>query len=376
MGVYKRPKREWNNGKPIWYFHFKHEKRRYYEGRFSSRKEAQEAERKRIGEIRSKRNKPIRTEHITVADFMPLYLDHRSMGRTDLYRKREERRSRPIAHHFSNHRLRNLTVGDVHDYVAKRKQIDSLANRSINLELTLLRNMYRFAIEKHYAESNPPREVKNLPEVQDEKWIPVPEELESFVSEAGKTYSGAVMVPWISFMAYTGARPGESFMTQWKDIDFEKEQIRVFNSKHNGHINRRHRYVEMHSDLKLILLEWKEEWGRVFAERHERYPDETYPLHDYVFFNPRNQKVPAQTFRKCFYQARQKAGVPLLTPHTLRHYFISQCVMSGIDFFTISKWVGHKNTRMIEEVYGHLSPEYRREQMAKLRIGGNARRRG
>lgn len=57
-----------------------------------------------------------------------------------------------------------------------------------------------------------------------------------------------------------------------------------------------------------------------------------------------------------------------MTSHTLRHYFISQCVMSDIEFFTIARWVGHQNTRMIEEVYGHLSPEYRRSQMAKLKI--------
>ncbi len=39
-----------------------------------------------------------------------------------------------------------------------------------------------------------------------------------------------------------------------------------------------------------------------------------------------------------------------------------------IHFFTIAKWVGHRNTKMIEEVYGHLNPEFRREQMAMLRV--------
>lgn len=76
----------------------------------------------------------------------------------------------------------------------------------------------------------------------------------------------------------------------------------------------------------------------------------------------------ADCFRRAFDKARQDAGLPQMTSHTLRHYFISQCVMSGIELFTIAKWVGHANTRMIEETYGHLNPEYRRGQMAMLKV--------
>jgi len=42
--------------------------------------------------------------------------------------------------------------------------------------------------------------------------------------------------------------------------------------------------------------------------------------------------------------------------------------MSGIELMTIAKWVGHANTRMIEETHGHLIPVFRREQMAKLKF--------
>jgi len=32
--------------------------------------------------------------------------------------------------------------------------------------------------------------------------------------------------------------------------------------------------------------------------------------------------------------------LPELTSHALRYYSISQYVMSGIEFFTIARWVG------------------------------------
>ena len=63
---------------------------------------------------------------------------------------------------------------------------------------------------------------------------------------------------------------------------------------------------------------------------------------------------------KCFCEARKAAGLPQMTSHTLRHFFISQAIMSNdVSTFTIAKWVGHRGTRMIEEVYGHLRSGYR-----------------
>ena len=38
-----------------------------------------------------------------------------------------------------------------------------------------------------------------------------------------------------------------------------------------------------------------------------------------------------------------------------------------LDDLTIAKWVGHRNTKMIEEVYGHLQPEFCQDQMNKFR---------
>jgi integrase len=33
--------------------------------------------------------------------------------------------------------------------------------------------------------------------------------------------------------------------------------------------------------------------------------------------------------------------------HDTRHHFISECVMSGVDFMTIAKWVGHSSCNLI-----------------------------
>jgi len=106
------------------------------------------------------------------------------------------------------------------------------------------------------------------------------------------------------------------------------------------------------------------------SQRHERYSDETFPPHDWVFFNPHNKTQRAIGFVTNFEKARAAAGLPRLTSHAFRHYFISHAVMSGVNFLTIAKWVGHKNTKMIEEVYGHLRPIFRQEQMNMVQMLG------
>jgi hypothetical protein len=44
--------------------------------------------------------------------------------------------------------------------------------------------------------------------------------------------------------------------------------------------------------------------------------------------------------------------------------------MSGIDFMTIARWVGHKDGGiLIGKVYGHLSNEHAQLQAARMNFG-------
>jgi hypothetical protein len=46
------------------------------------------------------------------------------------------------------------------------------------------------------------------------------------------------------------------------------------------------------------------------------------------------------------------------------------CVMSGIDYMTIARWVGHQDGGvLIGKVYGHLSNEHAQAQAARLSFG-------
>jgi integrase len=292
-------------------------------------------------------------------ELVPLFFEHRSTERAETTVVGERNKSQVLLRHFKSRRVEQITAADVTRYRNLRKNAE-IANRTINLELTLLRCLFRFAVEQGYAVHNPGKEVRNLPETRTDRPIPSPEQLVRFIDDARKTKTGNQLVVWLKLRALTGMRPRESFHLSWPDLDFEQCQIYIRPKNGNSLKNRRFRVIEMHPDLKHTLLEWRKEWEKKFQGRGRP--------HEWVFFHPFHPEKRAKSFVKAFSNARETAGLPNFRPYDLRHYFISHAIMSGVEMFTVAKWAGHRNTKMIEEVYGHLSPEYRAAQMLKLDI--------
>jgi integrase len=62
-------------------------------------------------------------------------------------------------------------------------------------------------------------------------------------------------------------------------------------------------------------------------------------------------------------------GVPPLTHHDLRHLFATRCIESGVDFPTVSRWLGHSDGGTLAmKTYGHLRDEHSSAQAAKVRF--------
>ena len=43
--------------------------------------------------------------------------------------------------------------------------------------------------------------------------------------------------------------------------------------------------------------------------------------------------------------------------HTLRHTYASHLLMSGVNIFVVSRWLGHSSVKVTEKHYGHLIPD-------------------
>jgi integrase len=93
------------------------------------------------------------------------------------------------------------------------------------------------------------------------------------------------------------------------------------------------------------------------AMQQRRQPDS-----QYLFPSPNRgqEDRPIVDFKHTLARARKRADVEHIAFHHFRHFFISKCVMAGLDYMTIAKWVGHQDGGiLIGKVYGHLNDTHK-----------------
>jgi integrase len=55
-----------------------------------------------------------------------------------------------------------------------------------------------------------------------------------------------------------------------------------------------------------------------------------------------------------------------VTPHIFRHSAAALMVEAGVPLVEVAQMLGHKNSKMVEEVYGRPSPSYLRQAASAL----------
>jgi len=74
---------------------------------------------------------------------------------------------------------------------------------------------------------------------------------------------------------------------------------------------------------------------------------------------------PVKNIRTGFKRACDRARIKDATPHTLRHTAGTLMALAGVDFFLISKVLGHSN-QTTTELYAHFAPEHLRRAVNVL----------
>ena len=229
----------------------------------------------------------------------------------------------------------------INAFIAKR-QGQGLNARTVNLGVTVLRNVLRRAIDDGWLKRLPTENLRPL------KWTPRKRQLFSAsqindLCKAAQSASknGRELAEYIFLLAYSGARMAEALRLKWSDVDWKQKQLTIGSDGLSK--NHRSRVVDFNAELEKHL--------KVMKER--RAPDT-----EWLFPSPQRGNIdrPAKTLRETLLLARKAAKLPEFGFHDCRHFFVSYCVMSGIDFMTIARWVGHQDGGvLIGKVYGHLS---------------------
>ncbi|HOX59028.1 MAG TPA: site-specific integrase [Candidatus Paceibacterota bacterium] len=226
-----------------------------------------------------------------------------------------------------------------------------LSNHSLNVRVYALRSMLRMAKEERKIVRLPFEGIKKLKHEAEKKQVPPVEEIEKCVTAAIDQCpkSGKQFADYLRLLMYTGARETEALSLQWGDINFEKRQVHFHRNTKFG----KERWLDFNPKLAAHLKDMQ-------ARRKQE--------NEWLFPSPRPnlQGGRITNFRRTLEKAREQAGV-YLSEHYLRHYFASQCVMAGVDRFTLVGWLGHADGgKLIAKTYGHLDNAFQQKQAEKV----------
>jgi integrase len=270
---------------------------------------------------------------------------------------------------------------------------EDYAARSVNLYLISIRHVLKAALRDGHIKPPMPFEGLGWQRVDPKtRCLFMPAEVDKLCEAAlAVSKNGRQFTDYLRFLQFSGARRNEALMVRWQDVDFDRGHVTI--GARGDSKSRQARHVDFNARLEVHL---KEMFGR-------RQPDS-----QWLFPSPQrgDNDVPARTYMESLRLTRQASGgtcqdcqrmafgadavkcshcgserlekqARLLPPklqkfgfHDLRHHFISYAVMSGLDFMTIARWVGHKDGGiLIGKVYGHLADEHRKAQAARMNFG-------
>lgn len=149
-------------------------------------------------------------------------------------------------------------------------------------------------------------------------------------------------------MSRTGARIGEIFGLQWRDIDFQRNMISISRNlptSGNGDPSEPKtrtsiRSIPLNSELRSVLLQLK--------NRTHRRP--------WIFSDSKGNPLDYSVFLRKWHSIQKVAGVDVRNPHQTRHFFATELLSRGENLIEVSRMLGHASIAITVDVYGKWIP--------------------
>jgi integrase len=189
------------------------------------------------------------------------------------------------------------------------------------------------------SDDDPARNVNRLGIKPKELHLPEPGQFNAILTIVESSGAGQAKpcANFIRFLAFSGCRLNEARLVRWQDVNFDKGEIRVHNSKSAITTSKPDfRFVPIIPSMRELL-------DKIKPANH--LPD-----------------APVCTVGECeksLTRACRLANVSRITHHDLRHLFATRCIESGVDIPTVSRWLGHGDGGALAmKTYGHLRREH------------------
>jgi integrase len=242
-----------------------------------------------------------------------------------------------------NTRLTDISVARIEAF-KKKRLADGVAPAGCNRDLAVLRRFLNLAERQRLIARNPFGQVDML----DERKTRKQPHIVTFEEQAKLM---AVATPHlrclIALLVDTGLRVNcEAIKLTWKDVDFEKAQIVVRESKTIAG----RRIIPLSEFCKAVLRRWRELTGPEYSM--------------FVFPNPSNPAKALLSIRKTWLTALRNAELIPFPIYSLRATFASRLSAAGVPDGFVSQMLGHAGGLL--QTYSKAVDEYRRAAIRKL----------
>ena len=230
--------------------------------------------------------------------------------------------------------------------------------------LTVVSAVLSDAKRNEIIQKNPARMI-DLPDTEHrEQFIPTPEQAKEFLD-------GLVDEPWqykvyYLLAVYTGCRRGELCALKWSDFIMDGNRCILTVSRSRSIVagegvregptkNGKSRVMVIDSDVTSLLKGYCYYQIRTAQELG-------YESGEYLFTDDLGNLIHPDTFTKHLRKIYEELGFPSeFHLHTLRHYFVTTLLHSGVDKQTVAELAGHGDTSFLERTYCHPQMELKRK---------------
>ena len=278
-------------------------------------------------------SKTEKQEAISFHDFFQdHYLPH-AKAHKRTWQDDSERYALRLRQAFGHLRLDQIKRHEIQAFHANLPD-DGLSPASADHYLQLLRRCLNLAVEWDMLEKNPASGIKMFnPDNKVEHYLEA-DDLERLLSVLRNGTKRNFMVRMVAlFLLSTGARLNEALNAKWRDIDREN---RVWRIPASSSKSKKVRSVPL-NDSAIEVLDQLGTEGK----------------HEYLFMNTaKGERL--KYVHGVWERLREKAELPHLRLHDLRHQHASFLVNQGHSLYVVQQILGHKDPSVTQR-YAHLS---------------------
>ncbi len=214
-----------------------------------------------------------------------------------------------------------------------------------------------------------PAEGTELPAVEKRTRRSITEEERAAVLKTAETHRGGLLA---LLSLYAGLRPGESMALQWKDIDFEQNEIHVYKAVESGSANIKEpktkagiRDIPIHAALLPKLKEARKgPFDFVLHDTKGR------PLTNITkqrmwdsFKYQMDVNMGAKRKRSAIVESKM---APDFNLYCLRHTFCTDLQRAGVPINVAKELMGHANISVTANIYTHRDSQTLHDNIQKL----------